>query len=310
MPAILRQAVAGKRPSRPFRPPKQGDSKRVRLPLLWNGSSQGLLSPLIETHLKQSMAHPAEHTICTHNWSRGDVTDKIWQSDISRVWNISFTQTFRSRYKIPLASGKKQVLKIFMSTGSFYCRGNLGDRQGGLDFSKWQQSELFLYKTARTIHIVQSCDDLFSKATWLSILLARDSQIANADLVCADLDIEKDRDCFRKIATISAPNHLPLWKKARTVSARQMIWGFPTFMVRRRPFLMDSHSRRHQLLHPRWFRRANGSRAGDHLNRELNVLQLFPADRLTSSWSLSLGRMIHRTSNDWLDGSPDHAQHY
>lgn len=52
------QAVAGKRPSRPFRPPKQGDSKKARLPLLWNGSSQGLLFPSIDTHLKQSMVHP------------------------------------------------------------------------------------------------------------------------------------------------------------------------------------------------------------------------------------------------------------
>lgn len=146
---------------------------------------------------------------------------------------------------------------------------------------------------------------MFSKAmcaTWLSILLARDSQIANAitsDLVCSDLDIEKARDCFRKI---SAPNHLPLWKKARTVSARQMIWGFPTFMVRRsggHPFLMESHSRRHQLLHPGWSRRATGPRAGDHLSRELNVLQLFSADRLTSSWWQD--RMIHRTSNNWPD---------
>lgn len=58
------QAVAGKRPSRPFRPPRQGDSKKARLPLLWNGSSHGLLSPSIETHLKQSMAHPADERDC------------------------------------------------------------------------------------------------------------------------------------------------------------------------------------------------------------------------------------------------------
>lgn len=63
-PAILMQAVAGKRPSRPFRPPRQGDSKKARLPLLWNGSSHGLLSPSIETHLKQSMAHPADERSC------------------------------------------------------------------------------------------------------------------------------------------------------------------------------------------------------------------------------------------------------
>lgn len=71
MPAILMHAVAGKRPSRPLRPPKQGDSKKERLPLLWNGSSQGLLLPLIDTHLKQSIAKPdiikQKQTVDKHN---------------------------------------------------------------------------------------------------------------------------------------------------------------------------------------------------------------------------------------------------
>jgi len=56
MPAILMQAVAGNSPSRPFRPPMQGDSSSAREKLLWNGSSQAGLFPLIETHLKQSIA--------------------------------------------------------------------------------------------------------------------------------------------------------------------------------------------------------------------------------------------------------------
>lgn len=47
--------VAGKRPSRPFRPPIHGDSKIAVDTLLWNGSSHALLAPLKETHLKQSM---------------------------------------------------------------------------------------------------------------------------------------------------------------------------------------------------------------------------------------------------------------
>lgn len=47
--------VAGKSPSRPFRPPIHGDSNIDSDSLLWNGSSHALFAPLFETHLKQSI---------------------------------------------------------------------------------------------------------------------------------------------------------------------------------------------------------------------------------------------------------------
>lgn len=49
------QAVAGKSPSRPFRPPIQGAWSRDVETLLWKGSSQALFPPFNDTHLKQSM---------------------------------------------------------------------------------------------------------------------------------------------------------------------------------------------------------------------------------------------------------------
>ena len=55
MPESLRQAVAGKRPSRYFLPAMHGVSKIVIEKLLWKGSSQAGLFPLTETHLKHPM---------------------------------------------------------------------------------------------------------------------------------------------------------------------------------------------------------------------------------------------------------------
>lgn len=56
------QEVAGNNPSLPLRPPIHGASRNAVETLLWNGSSQAILLPLCDTHLKQSMVYPEKIT--------------------------------------------------------------------------------------------------------------------------------------------------------------------------------------------------------------------------------------------------------
>ena len=78
-----------------------------------------------------------------------------------------------------------------------------------------------------------ACPRKQCSAIRLSILLVRNSQLAPQSYPTFNLDTGEDL-FFHKIATVPpALNHLPLWKKARTVSTRQTIRGFPTFMLRR-----------------------------------------------------------------------------
>lgn len=189
MPAILRQAVAGKRPSRPFRPPKQGDSKRARLPLLWNGSSQGLLSPSIETHLKQSMAHPAKHTQIVLVIDRKAMLQIKFGSLTSLAFKTSrLLGRFCSRYKITLTSNnKKASIRDSFINKEFLCQEKiLAIATRKCRSSRSTKASYFCIK--QTISHVNV--NFSSRAIWHPVIELARARFANS----SNFDVEKNRN--------------------------------------------------------------------------------------------------------------------